>query len=178
MNLYFSRCAFGASFGCILLATGISGCAVHASSAAVPPLPTLGPPLAVQLAPTHEGSLVVLTDYIPVPAIDLDTHQRADYRVLRSNGTVYRRVSNAGSPAVVALPEGNYLVETSVAPYGSLRIPVHVAADRTTEICLTGEWDAAFQRVPRDAVARLPDGRVIGWRAEPVDGATSPASAH
>ncbi len=126
----------------------------------------IGPAVPVQLAPTHEGSLVVLTDYIPVPAIDLDTHQRADYRVLRSDGTVLRRVSNAGSAAQVALPEGSYLIEAAVAPYGTMRIPVRVAADRTTEICLTGEWNDAFKRVPADAVVKLPDGRVVGWRSQ------------
>jgi hypothetical protein len=166
MNRSFSRCAFGASFGCILLAVGISGCVARSSPEAVPPLGMIGPSVPVQLTPTHEGSLVVLTDYIPVPAIDLDTHQRADYRILRSDGTVVRRVSNAGSPAQVALPEGSYVIEAAVAPYGSMRIPVRVAADRMTEICLTGELDAAFKRVPADAVVKLPDGRVVGWRSQ------------
>ena len=166
MNGSFSRCAFGASFSYILLAVGISGCAAHSSSATIPQLGLIGPAVPVQLAPTHEGSLVVLTDYLPVPAIDLDTHQRADYRILRSDGTVFRRVSNAGSPAQVALPEGNYLIDAVVAPYGSMRIPVRVAADRTTQICLTGEWDAAFKRVPADALVKLPDGRVVGWRSQ------------
>jgi hypothetical protein len=167
MNHFFGRCALGASFGFTMLSVGISGCAAHSSStAAVPQLGLIGPPVPVQLVATHEGSLVVLTDYIPVPAIDLDTHQRADYRILRSDGTVFRRVSNAGSPAKVALPEGNYLIDAAVAPYGAMRIPVRVAADRTTEICLTGELDDAFKRVPADAVIKLPDGRVVGWRSQ------------
>jgi len=150
----------------IMLAIGISGCAARSTAPSAPDLGVIGPPLSVQLAPTHEGTLVVYTDWIPVPAIDADTHQRSDYRILLMDGTVYRRVSNAGHAAAVLLPEGTYLIDTSVQPYGPMKIPVRVAADHQTEICLTGDWDAAFQRVPKDAVVKLPDGRVIGWRAQ------------
>jgi len=161
----------------VVLAAGISACAASSTSPATLNLGVVGPPLSVPLAPTHEGTLVVYTDWIPVPMIDADTHQRADYRILRTDGTVFRKISNAGSAKPVALPEGAYLVATAVQPYGAIRIPVRVTADQQTQICLTGEWDSSFQRVPADAVVKLPDGRVIGWRSQPLPGVVNPTPA-
>jgi hypothetical protein len=178
MNLSFCQRPSFTGLGILLLAAALTGCTARAAHLEISDLGTIGPPVPVRLAPTNQGGLRVYTDWIPVPAIDLDTHQRADYRILRADGTLYRTVSNAGSPAQVSLPAGAYLIDTSVAPYGPMRIPVRVSAEQTTEICLTGEWDAAFQRVPASAVIKLPDGRVIGWRApQPATGPSSDATA-
>lgn len=148
----------------LLAVAGQSGCAAARPPEANLELGPVGPAVAVQLTPTDQGVLTVYSDWVPVTGIDVDTHQHSDYRILRADGTLYRKVDNSGSPAEVALPAGTYIVDTSVSPYGKVRIPVTIVADRTTALCFTGELDAQFQRVPQQALVKLPDGRVVGWR--------------
>jgi hypothetical protein len=67
-------------------------------------------------------------------------------------------------PALVPLPAGRYQVR-ALAPGGSyVVVPVVVEANRTTVVDLDGT--AVPQGVADADMVRLPDGHVVGWRAQ------------
>ena len=96
-----------------------------------------------------------------------------DYTIYAQNGELFERVRNARSmnddtPTVVALPAGSYKVEAQALDCDSSRVKVLmtvvVKPGQTTMAHLEGGWNPGGQDMQTE-LAKLPCGRVIGWRA-------------
>jgi hypothetical protein len=97
----------------------------------------------------------------------------SDYTLYAQNGEVFKYVRNArdqddATPAVVTLPAGSYKVEAEAINCDSDRVrvvmTVVVKPGQTTVAHLEGDWNPLGQ-FKETELARLPCGRVIGWRA-------------
>jgi len=89
----------------------------------------------------------------------------AQGRLLR---TVPNRVGAWGEdPTRVGLMPGRYRIEALANSYGLVSVPVVIVANEVTTVHLEGspEWPAspAFNAINS---VRLPDGVVVGWKAE------------
>jgi hypothetical protein len=107
-----------------------------------------------------------------------------DYTIYTQNGEVFRRVHNTRSindetPTVVTLPVGAYKVEAEAVNCDSIPVrvlmTVVIKPGQTTMAHLEGGWNPLSQDSGIE-LARLPCGRVIGWRAPEAGFATSQAS--
>jgi hypothetical protein len=106
-----------------------------------------------------------------------------DFTIYDSDGRVLQSVRNAGrdnveDPTPVSLPTGVYTVEAeaeaSATATMTVLIPVVVEAGQTTTVHLEPTWQRpAASREPGNVV-RLYDGRVIGYRAQPMVGLNTP----
>ena len=148
------------------------GCATGKSGLA---LDVVGPgPAQPAQAHSTTGTLVVYSAY-DVNA-DFNDHdscrpEYSDYEIYTADGKLWRRVHNDSGtvlqdPATVDIPTGKYRVVARANGYGRLTVPVIIEAKRATVLHLEGggAWPdrAAFNQT--NAV-RLPDGRIVGWRA-------------
>ena len=152
----------------------LSGCAASNGNMA---LDTVGP-IPTRAAPANStgGTLVVYSAYKVNADFNSEDPYRpeySDYKIYNADGKLLWRVhNNSGTilqePTPVKLPAGNYRVFARVNGYGFLTIPVMIEARRTTVLHLEGgnAWPdkSAFNQT--NAV-RLPDGRIVGWRASP-----------
>ncbi|HEX3728280.1 MAG TPA: hypothetical protein VHV47_00640 [Opitutaceae bacterium] len=147
--------------------------AVFAASTALaanPALHPVGPGPAA--TPAATGSLVVYSAYSPHSSWPSEPSYRqrySDYDLQSVDGRALRSVSNdaglaVATPAVVALAPGSYHVLARANGYGQVTVPVVIVAGRTTQVHLEG-GNAPEPADPNRAV-RLPDGRVVGWRAQ------------
>jgi hypothetical protein len=76
------------------------------------------------------------------------------------------------SPMVVVLPQGNYKVLARADGYGRITVPVVINGGKLTEVNLE-TWNRKKTPVSNEAaVVQLPNGYVVGWRAEPRKGDT------
>jgi len=109
----------------------------------------------------------------------------SDYTVYAKNGEVFKHVRNArnasdDTPTVVTLPPGSYKVEAEAVNCDSDRVKVLMTVviqpGQTTLANLEGDWNAAGE-FKETEVARLPCGRVIGWRAPEAGFASIPPIA-
>jgi hypothetical protein len=67
----------------------------------------------------------------------------------------------------VQLPPGKYRVAASSNGYGTVIVPVVIAANRTTAVHLDGSSSWASNAALNGANSvRLPDGEIVGLRAE------------
>jgi len=152
-----------------------------------------------------DGSLVVysarMPEYVDVNVMEwrenndfgknefLGQAARTDYTIYTEADEVFQHVRNArdssdGTPTPVMLPAGSYKVEAEGINCDGSRVAVTlqvlVKPGQTTIAHLDGNWNAPGE-APGTELAKLPCGRVIGWRAsEPgfaVHQASSPASA-
>jgi len=107
-----------------------------------------------------------------------------DYTIYAQNGEVFQRVRNARrpndeTPTVVALPAGAYKVEAKALNCDSIPVTVLMTVvikpGQTTMAHLEGGWNPLSQD-NGIALARLPCGRAIGWRAPEAGFASSQAS--
>jgi hypothetical protein len=136
-------------------------------------LDPVGPSAGPAAAATDAGTLVVYSAYsVNAPSLgDPSYRQRySNYKILSPNGQLLRAVANdagltVAAPVAVALPPGSYRVVARANGYGFVQVPVVVAAGRATTVHLEG-GSSAESVAAADAV-RLPDGRIIGWRAQP-----------
>jgi len=96
-----------------------------------------------------------------------------DYVIYTQRGEVFRRVRNARgpsdeTPAQVRVPAGSYRVAAEGLSCDSSRvallISVVVKSGQTTIAHLDGDWNPLGQ-FDEPKLARLPCGRIIGWRA-------------
>jgi len=64
------------------------------------------------------------------------------------------------------LPAGTYRVVARANGYGIVTVPVVIEKNQVTTVHLEGggSWENEVARSQSDAV-RLPDGRIVGWRA-------------
>ena len=149
----------------------------------------LGPAPAGVAQGTGDGSMVIYSARTPAD-VDVYTaewrwnndfgknaflHEPAhtDYTIYTQNGDVFKHVRNArnmndDTPTVVALPAGSYKVEAEGVNCDANRVKVLMAVvvkpGQTTLAHLDGDWNPMGQ-FNETEVAKLPCGRVIGWRA-------------
>jgi hypothetical protein len=149
----------------------------------------LGPaPMGVAQG-SGEGSMVIYSARTPVN-VDLNMVEwrwnddfgknaflnqpaHSDYTIYSQNGEVFRRVRNARdandeTPTVVTLPAGSYKVEAEAVNCDANQVKVLMAVvitpGQTTVARLEGDWNPVGQYKETE-LAKLPCGRVIGWRA-------------
>ncbi len=163
----------------------LAGCASAPTVAVVDPIgpaPSLGAPAS------GDGALVVYSARTP-PFVDINNEEwRRDssfgkeqatvelshtaYSVYTQSGELVEQVRNARhlgdeTPFVVTLRPGAYRVEAEAINCDGSRIvvilPVVIKGGKTTVAHLEGGWRP--QGVAGSELARLPCGRVIGWRA-------------
>lgn len=123
-------------------------------------------------APAATGSLVVYSAFSLRPSWPSDPSYRqhySDYELESDAGHALRSVANdaglaVAEPAVVALAPGSYRVVARANGYGEVTVQVVIAAGRTTVVHLEG-GSAPQPDDPKQAI-RLPDGRIVGWRAQ------------
>jgi hypothetical protein len=97
----------------------------------------------------------------------------SDYTIYSQNGEVFKHVRNArdpndDTPTVVTLPAGSYKVEAEGVNCDANRVKVLMAVvikpGQTTLAHLDGDWNPMGEYQGTE-FAKLPCGRVIGWRA-------------
>jgi hypothetical protein len=119
----------------------------------------------------NEGAWREMYDFDNSESLYLPAH--TDYTIHALNGEVIKRVRNARSqdddtPTVVTLPAGSYRIEAKgINCDGSrigLLVPVVVRSGQTTVANLEGGWRPPGEYKPTE-VAKLPCGKIIGWRA-------------
>lgn len=165
------------SVGLVLALIPLAGCASASHQVSLAPV---GPSEAKVGAPGSSGALVVYT------AIDPNAHFNdlpyrvfyTDYKIYSSAGALLTTIQNNNrnsleGPKTVDLPPGSYRVVAQANGFGEVTVPVVIAANRTTRVHLDGEgaWtkSAALQH---SNPVRLPDGQIVGWRAETANGAS------
>lgn len=101
----------------------------------------------------------------------MDRQAHASYKILSEDGKLLQKVRNdpgnmAGGPTGVQLAAGSYHVVARANGYGLVTVPVVILGGKVTVVHLEsgGSWPDRSQMIQVGAV-RLPDGRVIGWRA-------------
>jgi hypothetical protein len=153
----------------------LSGCATRKNE---PVLDTVGPasdqPLA---ANSTNGTLVVYSAYdvnADFAGRDRRSPVYSDYKIFTTDGQMLQKVhNNTGTilqdPVAVELSPGKYHVVAHANGYVRyVAVQVVIASRKATILHLEGDgfWpdQAAFNQT--NAV-RLPDGRIIGWKAVP-----------
>ena len=171
----------------------LAGCASAPTVAVVDPV---GPAPTMGAAGSGDGSLVIYSAQTPafVDVNNLEWQLNNDfgknefmeepthtsYTVYTKTGEVVKHVRNASdpsdaTPSVIALHPGAYRVEAEAINCDGSRIkvilPVLVKAGQTTVAHLEGGWTPMAQN--SGDLAKLPCGRVIGWRAPAAEFASS-----
>ena len=121
---------------------------------------------------TSQGELVVYSALQVGNSSDQNaaTHHEG-YEIFSADGTRLKYVNNwvttfTQDPAVVALSPGRYVVAARAMGNGTVKVSVVIEAGKTTGVHLDGSQPATPAQEPSEAQwARLPDGRIIGWRA-------------
>lgn len=138
-------------------------------------LDTVGPIPAQAAAPNPaDGTLMVYSAYdanADFNSRDPYRPEYSDYKIYTAEGKLLQRVHNDSGtllqdPASVELPTGKYRVVARANGYGSITVPVIIKAQQTTILHLDGggAWPDKSVFNQTNAV-RLPDGRIVGWRA-------------
>ena len=159
---------------CALASILLGGCATSSQPQAPLVLGRVGPSRPELVVPSNSGTLVVHSDWAVVQVgTDFETRHHRDFRILREDGSLLQQVRNAPfalfeDPALVSLPAGNYIVETVDSVQGRVQIPVQVVTNRTTTVCLTGEFDEPVRKLALspEALVKLADGRIVGWSSK------------
>jgi hypothetical protein len=153
----------------------VSGCASQPPIVLAP----VGPaPMALNQTAPGNGALMV---YSPLEAVanlsaDIsgqpsDDWEYSDYRILSPDGKRLKWVANnAGTvqlhPQTIALPAGNYRVVAQADGGIRVTVPVVIASHQTTVLHLDGhDFPPGETGFNQTNSVRLPDGRIVGWRA-------------
>jgi hypothetical protein len=135
-------------------------------------LDSVGPStVPAALAPVRTGTLSVYSAFdvnADFNSRDPDRAEYSNYRIYSPDGKLLERVqndngSNFGSPAAVTLAPGKYRVVARANGYGTVTVPVVVAANHVTTVHLEGGGSDETADNQNNTV-RLPDGNVVGWR--------------
>lgn len=136
-------------------------------------LDPVGPPPLGAIAPLHEGYLKVFTATETHPDGDNTCYYpHTGYQIYGPDGKRFKWVenhvgSNDESPMVVALPEGNFKVKAQAEGFGWLTVPIVIKWRALTEVNLETSGRKRAAVTNEGAVVQLPNGYVVGWRAEP-----------
>lgn len=145
-----------------LVAVAWSGCVI------APPLvlttPVGPPPRPAPSGPV--GFLEVWTEMEPDdPSDDYPTFHYGPYTVLSRDGRVAVAVPSEGTPKIVTLPVGTYDLRAQTGTYGKIVLPVAVREGETTLVYLDPDKKPDVRNAKEAEIVRLPDGRIVGWRA-------------
>lgn len=146
------------------LSLGIAACTSNRQHASLPPI---GPAPAVARAP--EGWLVVYSALEPQQLTGESEviPRHSGYEIYSAGGKHLRYVNNYMlGPDRVSLPPGNYIVVASATGYSKVTAPVVIKDGKTTDVHLDGSAPPIGREAPVSDVVRLPDGTIVGWRAE------------
>lgn len=118
-----------------------------------------------------QGALIVYSAF-DVGSNSMRRRRYSDYKILREDGTLLRKVVNdtystiRGDPTKVELPEGRYRIVANSNSYGAVTVPVLIVAGRITTLHLEGgaSWPDKKALTESNPV-RLPEGEIVGWRA-------------
>ncbi len=150
----------------------LSGCATGSSRLA---LDTVGPdPTLPQVTGTANGCLVVYSAYrrnADFNTRDSYRPESSDYKIFSSTGVFQQRIHNNSGNSLqsvvpVTLPAGQYTVKARANGYGYVSVPIVIAPNQTNILHLEGDgnWPNPSVFNQTNAV-RLPDGLVVGWKA-------------
>jgi hypothetical protein len=126
-----------------------------------------------QVASNH-GWLVVYSAYrrnADFNSRDAYRPESSDYKIYSSTGQLQQRIHNNSGNSLqsvvpVALPAGEYKVKARANGYGYVIVPVIILPNQTTVLHLEGDGDWPNPSVFNQTNAvRLPDGLVVGWKA-------------
>ncbi len=152
-----------------------SGCVSSGPTVVLSPV---GPHVPLPYEPPKEGTLLVYSAFYAGPQQFLadppeDVRQHTPYSIFAEDGhllqTVKKNVSGPWSedPATVQLPPGRYSIEARANGYRKVIVPVVIAVGLVTSIHLDGESsDTDIGAANSPDRVRLPNGVVVGWKAE------------
>ena len=151
----------------------ISGCASSERQLVLDPV---GPRLSDEKTDDRSGSLVVYSAL----SIDMPTNRRpeharhTDYKIFSPEGQLLQVVENDygdswDGPKEVRLGAGKYRIVAEAARYGMVTVPVVIAPHQTTRVDLEGGLRPVVEKgtLTEENAVRLPNGQVVGWRAQP-----------
>ena len=150
--------------------TLISGCAFHDQPVVVD---SVGPPTLQPANGGPKGVLMVYSAYDPeVEFSDIPLlRQYTDYKIFSEEGNLLQSVRNndgavVENPERVELPTGRYRIMSRAKGYKNVTVPVVILADQLTEVHLEGgtSWQENATLLQSNPV-RLPNGEIVGWRA-------------
>ena len=135
-------------------------------------LDRVGPP-AVKGADGTGSLLVFSASSVDMPDNTLATRRihYSDYKIFSDDGQLLRTVHNDydndwEGPREVALAPGKYRIVAQAAKYGTVTVPVLIAAHQVTRVTLTGAHLDPERNVAGGAnLVRLPDGQIVGYVA-------------
>ena len=158
----------------ITAAAFLSGCVTGRNSLV---LDTVGPawsqPVEASSTLTN-GTLVVYSAFrisADFDESDPRSPEYSDYKIFSTDGNLLQKVHNKSGTILqdvvpVELPPGNYNVVARANGYGYVTVPVMIAAQQKTVLHLEGDNSWSEQSVFNQTNAvRLPDGRIVGWKA-------------
>lgn len=135
-------------------------------------LDPVGPPPPGATSSLRESYLKVYSATETHPDGEINYFPHTSYHVFTPDGKQFKWVENHigmndESPTVVKLPAGNYKVLAEADGFGRVTVPVVIKRGKLTEVNLE-TWGRKKTPVTNEAaVVRLPNGCVVGWRAEP-----------
>ena len=150
----------------------LTGCALQHDS---PTMGMVGPEPVKPAAPISTNGTLLVYSATEVnadfAARDPDHPQYSDYSIYTPAGQKLQRVHNNmddldQSVVPVTLPPGEYVIHAHANGYGEVQVPVLIAINQATVLHLEGG-----NHVPNTLngnaknFVRLPDGEIIGWRA-------------
>ena len=143
----------------------------------------VGPETSRQIEATPTGYLKVYSATEDHKDGNMHYFPHTSYSICTEDGKILRKVANAigvhdEDPALVELPAGTYTALAGSRHYGRVKVTVVIEPGKLTTVNL--EDDKLLPRGPSKSVhdlVRLPNGSVVGWRAErsPQVSATEPA---
>jgi hypothetical protein len=157
---------------CVVLAGGMSTLGACASTTPLQLHDAVGPAhLHVQADPAPQGHLMVYSvSYVGSEDADIERLVHSSYEIYAPDGQLVRSVDNqsglyGSEPTLESLPPGRYQVTADAYRVGRVSVPVVVELNRTTVVDLNEDlWS---DRTVADNAVRLPNGAVIGSRADP-----------
>jgi hypothetical protein len=150
----------------------LPGCAWNRSKLV---LDSVGPSPGITPVAGSQGDLLVFSAFeTSLRLSDVDPYRKrcTDYKIFSDDGNLVRTVHNDSEtmiegPVLVELPAGSYRVIARANGYGSVTVPVVIVTNRTTTVHLEGGASWPDQNaITHSNPVRLPDGQIIGWRAD------------
>jgi hypothetical protein len=134
----------------------------------------VGPPSVQASTPSDNGTLMVFSAFQVTAVSQGDYEHRrhySDYKIFSEKSKLLQVVHNDSNTVLreaarVTLSPGMYRVVAQANGYGLVTVPVVIERGQVTTVHLEGggSWENEVTRNQTDLV-RLPDGRIVGWRA-------------
>ena len=156
----------------MVLTALLCGCASPRQGIVLAPV---GPPPHSAQSRSGSGVLIVFSALSAAPNFQSSPYHRTytDYRVLSADGSeLVQEVRNdtgklLEGPNRVELPVGRYQILARANGYGNVTVPVVIRANQVTTLHLEGSpWWSKSSGILEANPVRLPNGEIVGWRAE------------